>query len=58
MGSARLPRASAGVAPELSSHHLPAIGGGKKLAGRSFRRDAENHTPEACAPRNLGFFQL
>jgi hypothetical protein len=54
MGSARLRRASSGVVPELSPHHLPSICGGKKFAGRSFRRDAENHTPEACAPRDFG----
>src|ERR1017187_4206327 len=52
MGSARVPRASSGVAPELSSHTLPGISGREKFAGRCFRRDAENHTPEACAPRD------
>jgi hypothetical protein len=55
MGSARLWRASSGVPPELSSHHLPEAGGVRKCAGRSFRRDAENHTPEACAPRNVAW---
>jgi hypothetical protein len=49
--SARLRRASSGVAPEPSSHHLSAICGGKRFVGQGFRRDAENHTPEACDPR-------
>jgi hypothetical protein len=31
---------------------IPGISGAKKFAGRGFRRDAENHPPEACAPRN------
>src|ERR1039458_1939500 len=52
MGSARVPRASSGVAPELSSHTLPGISRREKFVGRCFRRDAENHTPEACAPQN------
>src|ERR1039458_1033375 len=52
MGSARVPRASSGVAPELLPHTLPGISRREKFAGRCFRRDAENHTPEACAPRN------
>src|ERR1017187_8131105 len=51
-GSARVPRASSGVAPELSSPTLPGISRKEKFAGRCFRRDAENYTPEACAPRN------
>src|ERR1017187_109015 len=51
-GSARVPRASSGVAPELASPHLPGIMGGEKLVEPGFRRDAENHTPEARAPRN------
>jgi aminodeoxyfutalosine synthase len=38
-GSARVSRAGSGVAPE------PASG------DQSFRRDAENHTRDACAPR-------
>src|ERR1017187_7251373 len=52
MGSARVRRPSSGVAPELSSHTLPGISGREWFAGPCFRRDAENHTPEACAPRN------
>ena len=51
MGSARLRRASSGVAPELSFHTIFGIPGAKKFAGRCFRRDAENHMPEACAPQ-------
>jgi len=32
--------------------HLSAAGlGERKMEGRSFWRDARNHTPEACAPR-------
>ena len=42
MGSARVPRAGSGVAPEPLSE--------ADRAERSFRRDAENHTPEARAP--------
>ena len=52
MGSARVPRASSGVAPELSSPISLGFSGGEKFAGQGFRRDAENHTPEAWAPRN------
>ena len=51
MGSARVPRASSGVAPELWSPTISGISGGKKFAGRDFRRDAENHPPEAYAPQ-------
>ncbi len=57
MGSARVSRASSGVAPELSSPHSNLSTAGrkfvaeKKFVARSFRRDAENDTPEACAPR-------
>ena len=49
LGSARVPRASSGVAPELLSIHSAGQQGGEKLVEQSFRRDAENHTPEACA---------
>jgi aminodeoxyfutalosine synthase len=42
MGSARVPRAGSGVAPESTSDANPTD---------KFRRDAENHTPEARAPR-------
>src|ERR1017187_8477806 len=52
MGSARVPRASSGVAPELPSHTLAGISRSEKFTGRCFRHDAENLTPEACAPRN------
>jgi len=48
--SARIPRASSGVAPELSTHHL-IICRRQKMGGTiSARR--ENHTPEACAPKS------
>jgi hypothetical protein len=49
-GSARVPRASSGVAPELSPPILSEISSGEKFVERGFRRDAENHTPEAYAP--------
>ena len=51
-GSARVPRARSGVAPELrrSNQNLGEV---EKFVGRNFRRDAENHTPEACATKNL-----
>jgi hypothetical protein len=52
MGSARVARASSGVAPELLSHTTSGLLGATKFVGRCFRRDAENHTPEACAPQN------
>jgi prepilin-type N-terminal cleavage/methylation domain-containing protein len=50
MGSACVPRASLGVAPELSSRTISELAGAKYFVGRSFRRDAENDTPEAYAP--------
>ena len=52
LGSARVPRASSGVAPALSSLTIFEILSEEKFVDRRFRRDAENHTPEACAPRN------
>jgi hypothetical protein len=52
MGSTCVARVSSGVAPELSAHHQPAICRAETLVERSFRRDAENHTPEAYAPRD------
>jgi hypothetical protein len=53
-GRARVSRADSGVPPGLSLHHLLGTDGIRKFAGRGFRRDAENHTPEACAPPELG----
>jgi ATP-dependent helicase HrpB len=46
MGSAGVPRPESGVAPD--SRHTNILPGGKSVE-RSFRRDAENDTPEACA---------
>ena len=51
-GSARVPRARSGVAPELRRSNQNS-GEVEKFVGRNFRRDAENHTPEACATKNL-----
>jgi len=53
MGSARVPRASSGVAPELLSPAIPGLSSAEKSEGLCFRRGAENHTPEACAPQPL-----
>ena len=52
-GSARGPRAGLGGPPKPLCPGLlfPAE---KGLAGRSFRRAAENRTPAACAPRRAG----
>jgi DNA primase len=47
MGSARVARAESGVAPDSSTKPTE-----DNLAEQSFRRDAENRTPEARAPRN------
>ena len=55
--TARLRHASSGVAPGLSSHHFPGFPGAGNLESRSFRRDAENHTPEAYAPQSLPIFR-
>src|ERR1017187_4475008 len=52
LGSARVPRASSGVAPELSSSIISGISTAKNFAGRGFWRDAKNHTRDACAPRH------
>ncbi len=45
LGNARVPPAAANEQPS----------GGGKSVGRGFRRDAENRTPEARAPQDLGF---
>ena len=34
-------------------HTNQKLGGVENFVGRNFRRDAENHTPEACATKNL-----
>ncbi len=49
-GSERDPRAGLGVAPKPSSYHLVWFPREKKVR-RGFRRDAENNTRDACAPR-------
>ena len=54
MGSARVPRAADGVPPVVSSSHSSLTVWWFSQAEKSFRRDAANHTPEACAPH----FQL
>jgi hypothetical protein len=50
-GSARVPQAGSGVAPELWPPTISGIPGGKKFAGCGFRRAAENHAPGADAPQ-------
>ena len=49
LGTARVPRAVDGVSPSARNHHL-AHRFVWKMVRRSLRRDAANHTPEACAP--------
>jgi ATP-dependent helicase HrpB len=44
LGSASVPLAESGVAPDSRSNKISS-------AEQSFRRDAENRTPEACAPQ-------
>ncbi len=51
MGSARVPRASSGVAPELLPPATTKFSSAENFVERCFRRDAENHTPEAYAPQ-------
>ena len=46
MGRASVPLAESGVAPD-------SLGTNLKSDEQSFRRDAENHTPEACAPLQI-----
>ncbi len=54
-GSARVPRAESGVAPDSRfTDLLPS----EKLEGRGFRRDAENGTRDACAPHAIPGFDL
>jgi len=52
-GSARVPRAIDGVSPSISLIHIYSAFG-DKMVRRSLRRDAANHTRDACAPH----FQL
>ena len=47
MGSATVPVAESGVAPDSSSAQTSSA---KKSVQRNFRRDAENRTRDACAP--------
>src|SRR5208282_4410414 len=49
-GGTRVPRVASGVAPDDS---LKPILLAETAEERNFRRDAENHTPEACATRNF-----
>ncbi len=51
IGSARVSRASSGVAPELLPPAMSKISRAENFVERCFRRDAENHTPEARAPQ-------
>jgi L-iditol 2-dehydrogenase len=53
MGSAHVSRASSGVTPELSSQTISKVSGAGSFEERSFRRDAENNTPEASAPQSF-----
>jgi len=55
VGSARVPRAESGVAPDSSKKQTDLI---EKPGEKSFRRDAENGTPEACAPPNGNFIPM
>jgi phosphoribosylformylglycinamidine synthase len=48
-GSARVPRAESGVAPDSSTTQTSQE---NNLDKQSFRRDAENGTRDACAPQN------
>jgi ATP-dependent helicase HrpB len=48
MGSACVPRAESGVAPDSRETKMQSR---EKSVQRDFRRDAENCTPEACAPQ-------
>ena len=54
VGSARVPRAADGVSPLASFSHCSFTVWWFSQVGESLRRDAANHTPEACAPH----FQL
>jgi phosphoribosylformylglycinamidine synthase II len=47
-GSARVPRAESGVAPDSSKNQTSPV---RDLDEQRIRRDAENHTPEARAPQ-------
>ncbi|MFM7412432.1 MAG: NirA family protein, partial [Planctomycetota bacterium] len=56
VGSARVPRAESGVAPDSRSSNFSEVGG--KLDERDSRRDASNGTPEACAPQPGIYFRV
>jgi len=49
LGSASVPLAESGVAPDSHETKMPSWG---KLVERDFRRDAENGTRDACAPQS------
>jgi ATP-dependent helicase HrpB len=49
LGSARVPRAESGIAPDSREVKIEA---GEKSVQRDFRRDAENGTRDACAPQS------
>ena len=55
LGSARVPRARLDVPPKPRDSDFPTESIRKEGGKRSFRRDAENRTPEACAPLGTGF---
>jgi len=50
LGIARVSRAIDGVAPSISFIHISQPLGERKIGPTNLRRDAANHTPEACAP--------
>jgi hypothetical protein len=51
MGSTSLRRVVCGVAPQTSFHKLLSPNGAEMMVKRSFRRDVENSTRDACAPQ-------
>ncbi len=51
-GSARVPSAVSGVAPETSSPQTSS----EQMVKQAAQRDASQHTPEACAPQLSGAF--
>ena len=55
-GSTRVPRVSSGVAPELSSHHLPAIPAQKIGRTRFSARRRKPHAGRVCSPKLIRAF--
>ena len=49
LGSTRVARVESGVAPDSSADHFTV----QQMVREGFRRDAENCTPEACAPQEV-----